>query len=73
MASKPFERFFFLRHADAPGREDLRQAFDGLLFPLLHLIGMNPILTTEFIDRALSLEGFQHHSHFEFRAVRFAC
>ena len=67
-----FDRFFFCRHPDAPPGEALRQTFPGLFFPLIHLMGVNPLLTTQFIDRALSFEGFQHHFHFEFRAIRLA-
>jgi hypothetical protein len=51
-----FESFFFLGAAFSPGREDIRQTLDGLLFPLRHEIRVTAVVSGDFIDRALPLD-----------------
>ena len=53
-------------------REDLRQTFDCLLFPLRHHIGMDTIVAGDLIDSPLSLDRFQSDLDLEFWGVRFS-
>jgi hypothetical protein len=66
-----FQFFLCLRVTRAARRENIWQTFYRLLFPVHHLIGMNPVVATNFIDRPLPFERFQYHFYFEFRTVTF--
>ena len=70
LVKRSFQRFFFCRHPDTPRGENFRQTCYRLFFPLIHLIRMNPLLTTQFVARALAFEGFQHDFDFDFGAIR---
>src|SRR5262245_56861616 len=60
-----FESLFFLGVAFAPGREDIRQTLNGLLFPLRRYIRMNAVVSSDLIDRPLTFDRFQGDFHLE--------
>ena len=66
------QRLFLFGVSLAFGREDFRQAFYRLPFPLRDLIGVNAVLTGNLADRSLPLDRFQGDLDLEFRAIGFS-
>src|SRR5262249_20978249 len=66
------ESLFALGVAFPPGREDIGQTLDRLLFPLRHLVRVNVVVSGDFIDRALPLDRLKSDLHLEGGGVRFS-
>jgi hypothetical protein len=67
-----FKCLFPLGVAFPPGREDIWQTLDGLLFPLRYYIRVDAVVGGDFVNRALPLDRLKSDLYLEGGRVGFS-